>query len=273
MNKQQLLEIRKAEPFEVGEEVHVSIPYIGRAGVFEGSGKKKKWVWRDEPKTFTSSGTILEVGDRVKVKTVNNFPSEIPTEKYQEAWVDKEFVNHELRFIGEDPFAKKDWSRGMSLYNKDIDSLLSTIGWDRRERVYKSDTYGNVQVPRLNWNPVVGDDIPYQRDFCWGIKEKQLLIESIYQGLDIGKIVLRYRSYNYILSRIEKGLPVAEFDLVDGKQRCKAIIDFVSGVFPDLHGNYWDDLSLHAQYRFMSFRHISYGELDMGATDEDVLSV
>ena len=72
----------------------------------------------------------------------------------------------------------------------------------------------------------------------WELKDKQLLIESIYNGINCGKIVLRDRGYNYIISELNKGNKEVAFrDVVDGKQRIGALLDFVNDKFPDLHGN------------------------------------
>jgi uncharacterized protein with ParB-like and HNH nuclease domain len=43
----------------------------------------------------------------------------------------------------------------------------------------------NIYVAELNWNPFVynknGEKERYQRDFVWKLKDKQTLIDSIYQ--------------------------------------------------------------------------------------------
>ena len=52
-----------------------------------------------------------------------------------------------------------------------------------------------VKVLELNDNPFVydkeGNRLYYQRDYVWSLKDEQLFIESIYNGIECGKIVLR----------------------------------------------------------------------------------
>jgi hypothetical protein len=90
--------------------------------------------------------------------------------------------------------------------------------------------------------------------------------------LNCGKIVLRDRGYNYIISELNKGNKEVAFrDVVDGKQRIGALLDFVNDKFPDLHGNYYSDLSNKAQHKFLNSDVISYASLGESATDEDVI--
>jgi len=107
----------------------------------------------------------------------------------------------------------------------------------------------------------------------WTLEQKQLLIESIYNHVEIGKFVLRSRPWDWVEGRVKEGkLEHTAFkDLVDGKQRFTALVEFVSGKFADLQGNHFDDLSYLAQRRFLSYRHLTYVELGEKSTDEDTL--
>ena len=76
----------------------------------------------------------------------------------------------------------------------------------------------------------------------------------------------------YIISELNKGNKEVAFrDVVDGKQRIGALLDFVNDKFPDLHGNYYSDLSNKAQHKFLNSDVISYASLGESATDEDVI--
>ena len=46
----------------------------------------------------------------------------------------------------------------------------------------------------------------YQRDFCWTIKDKQLLIDSIYNQINCGQILVRKRSWQHMKEEVENGL-------------------------------------------------------------------
>lgn len=61
----------------------------------------------------------------------------------------------------------------------------------------------------------------YQRGEVWTKSQKQLLVDSLLNNIDIPKIYLR---------EIKKGS--FEFEVVDGQQRLRAIFEYLSGVFP-----------------------------------------
>lgn len=135
----------------------------------------------------------------------------------------------------------------------------------------------DIDIPYVNWNPAIvdknGNEVVYQRDFCWSLNDKQALLESIYNRIDIGKVVIRERPYSWVVKRLKEGKEAAFCEVVDGKQRLKTIFEFVLGEFPDMNGNYFDDLSEEAKSRFFNFHGVAYGELGENATDEDVKAV
>lgn len=159
-----------------------------------------------------------------------------------------------------------------------IDGLMSRVGFVSRSNIFKHDPYFKVPIPKCNFDSTIvgenGEDICYQRPLCWGIEEKQALIDSIYNNVDIGKFILRERSFDWIEERIEQGkiANTAAADIVDGKQRITTLIDFLSGKFPDSYGSYWNDLSGAAQCKFLNYTSLSYGEMDEKSSDKDVLN-
>jgi hypothetical protein len=60
----------------------------------------------------------------------------------------------------------------------------------------------------------------YQRDYVWTLEDKQRLIRSIFDRADIGKFVFLERPY-----------PENRLEVVDGKQRLSAIMEFYEGRF------------------------------------------
>ena len=75
----------------------------------------------------------------------------------------------------------------------------------------------------------------YQRDYVWDMKDKEYLLESIFENIDIGKFVLidlgdEYWTRGY------------SYEILDGKQRLNAIIEFYENRFP-YKGKYYNDLS------------------------------
>lgn len=84
----------------------------------------------------------------------------------------------------------------LTFMNTTIDSALSKI-------------YGNG----------VNFDVEYQRDYCWSLEDKQDLIDSIFNHVDIGKIVLVNRDV------------LEPWEVLDGKQRLSTIKDFYEDKF------------------------------------------
>lgn len=94
---------------------------------------------------------------------------------------------------------------------------------------------------------------PFQRGDAWVLDQKIRLIESIYMGLPIGSIVWNQTTYEN------------ECDgwLLDGQQRTRAILGFLSGAFP-VHGWRYPDLPDIEQrhFRRMTISFIETGESD-----------
>lgn len=79
-------------------------------------------------------------------------------------------------------------------------------------------------------------DPPYQRGYIWDDDDRQKLIRSIFEGAEIGRFVV-----------VDKNTYSAHpgeyaFEILDGKQRLKTIIDFYENRFPYC-GLYFNDLS------------------------------
>lgn len=151
--------------------------------------------------------------------------------------------------------------------------ILHRIGYGREESF--TPIKGKA-VGEINWNPFVydsnGTKCYYQRPFVWTLSDKQLLLESLYQGIECGRILLRQRSWESIESMIEAGETELAFaDIVDGKQRLNAIIGFIEGEYPDAQGNYFADFSDEAQKRFLDHKLFAFGEMTEDTKDSDVI--
>lgn len=158
-----------------------------------------------------------------------------------------------------------------------LESILFVLGVFDRHVSIKDNIIAGVQTEYATDNPFVlksnGERFYYQRDYCWDLKSKQDLIKTIYARQDCGSIVVREHSYESLKRRISNGetTELYEREIVDGKQRLKAIVDFITNEFPDHSGNYWNDLSIHARSRFLSGQWLRYVELPTDATDAEVL--
>ena len=231
--KQQLIQEYLEEPLKIGEHIKI-----------KGHGSKDKNRWGIAKVVDIIDG-IPYIGDRQPV-----------TEEWKK-WTGK---------IGADPFDKS-FDRIQSI-NFQLESILFQL--------FKEDKYDieGTPISASNFNPFVfvnGEKKYYQRPLCWSLKDKQLLLESIYNNVDCGKIVVRNRGWEELRKLQKEGHELAWKDVVDGKQKLHAIKSFMDGEYPDLHGNYFEDLSDQAQRRLTNNQLISYSELPEKTTDEEVL--
>lgn len=159
-----------------------------------------------------------------------------------------------------------------------LDSIFFDLGLNMKESDFSksTDIVHGVQVPRVNFNPYVldknGNKQYFQRELVWKLKDKQLLIESLYLGVDCGTILVKPYSYHYVEKLVKNGeIELAWKDVIDGKQRLHALLDFLDGKFKDIHGNFWGDLSAIAQNKIMSSQQFKYVQLPEDSSDEIVL--
>ena len=172
--------------------------------------------------------------------------------------------------IGEDPFDRSfDTVRSV---NFTLDSIIYGLGMIEKEDKYK---INDILVKTGSFNPFVYDEngkkVYYQRPLVWTDGDKKTLIDSIYNGIDCGKILIRLRGFDELTKMANNGETDLSFkDVVDGKQRLNAVKDFIDGKFCDSHGNYYGDLSDMAQRYFLNHQLFSYSELPEGSLDKDV---
>lgn len=250
--KQKMYDDFLKSPLRVGERVGVKdavFPY----------GSKGKVV----------DATIIAInGEEIEVKegdgsNRNTSKSVISKEQIE--------VRGDLYYVGANPFLDDDLSIRFVAFN--LESVLHGLdllpGWRKTE--YK--TKKGVPIQACNWNPYVydkdGNKQYYQRPFVWTLEENQLLIESIYQRIECGRILVRLRSWAEA-EKMEAG-ECAFKDIVDGKQRLNAVVKFMNNEYPDLHGNYFADLSNRAQHQFTNHQLFAYAEMQENTTDAKVI--
>lgn len=108
----------------------------------------------------------------------------------------------------------------------------------------------------LNMNP------RYQRDIVWAHDQKIELLDSIFNGLDIGKFVFINMPYS---DEREYG-----YEILDGKQRLTTILEFYNDEWT-YKGYYFSELSPLLQHKFEGLS-VSVAEMrDDVATEENVL--
>ena len=137
--------------------------------------------------------------------------------------------------------------------------------WYRVRPVVKSDTESLVQNKdiRLSYFQGCMDDIihrclepgvdfspSYQREFVWTDENKEALIDSVFNNIDIGKFVFIERDYS---------TPNELYEILDGKQRLKTLLDFYMNKF-SYKGKYYNDLSVADKCWFRDY-HVSIGSI------------
>ena len=103
----------------------------------------------------------------------------------------------------------------------------------------------------------------YQRDYVWSLEDKIALIESIMNNIDIGKFTFVYLSFEEAEKRYGRN-----FEILDGKQRMKAIIEFYEDRF-EYKGKKFSELSFPDVHAFKGHP-ISHAEL-RDVTKEQIL--
>ena len=105
----------------------------------------------------------------------------------------------------------------------------------------------------VNLNPY------YQREIVWTKIQKDELLTSIFNNIDIGKFVFVYK----------KDVEDYGYDVLDGKQRLTTLIGFFTDCFK-YKGKYFSELSFLDKYKFKSHP-ISVGEVREEMSEKDIL--
>ena len=82
----------------------------------------------------------------------------------------------------------------------------------------------------------------YQRDFVWDEENQQRLLDSIFNGVDIGRVVLLKHDYTKDIV----------YEILDGKQRLTTLMMFYNDEIK-YKGYYFHQLSTDLQYHFEEF--------------------
>lgn len=82
----------------------------------------------------------------------------------------------------------------------------------------------------------------YQREYVWELQDKVALIDSIFNNVDIGKFLFIHNNFGdtYL------------YEILDGKQRMRALLDFYEDRF-QYQGYYFSDLSARDQDHFENY--------------------
>lgn len=239
--KEKLLEEYLAKPYKVGDIIDVV-----------GLGRQDKKAWGNSAKIVE----VLSDGVEIVEHSTRTF---IPFDK----------IRKNIYNVGLNPFDSKLRENSPKTVNFSLESICHQLFKDNDRYATKK----GFSIKTLNWNPFVelnGKKEYYQREFVWSLEDKQLLIESIYNGISCGSVIIRKRSFDWLDKR-ESEDECFFMDIVDGKQRMGTIRRFINNEFPDFEGRYYSDFSRAAQHSFTNHRLFAYFEFDEKATDQATL--
>jgi len=128
---------------------------------------------------------------------------------------------------------------------------------------FMNTTINNVVCKYYSWHGKIDMNPSYQRKDVWSVRDKAMLVDSIMKGIDIGKLVLVKHSFE------EMKNTGWGYEVLDGKQRIQAIIDFIEGRF-QYKGYFYRELSHHDRISFEG-AHILIAELPESTTYEEKL--
>jgi len=158
-----------------------------------------------------------------------------------------------------------------------LNNIFYLIEKSRKEREVYFNEYVEGGIENTNFNPYVilenGEKFYYQRDLCWNLEHKQNLINSLYRGLDLGRVIIYERTYEEVERQLKKGnLETCFYDVIDGKQRLNTLIEWKNNKFPDSNGYYFKDLSMVAQRTLLSSTNLGFFKIETNRI-EDILKV
>lgn len=125
--------------------------------------------------------------------------------------------------------------------------VVGTSAFARQSRIYGA--YLNSTLKSIITRGLRGlDDSPkYQRDYVWTQQDKELFLDSVFAGRELGRFIFITREYPHI------------DQVLDGKQRIHCLMEFVTSQIP-YRGAYWHELSRQDRLLFEG-RSVQFAEL------------
>jgi len=103
-------------------------------------------------------------------------------------------------------------------------------------------------------------DPDYQRGYVWDDSDKEKLLDSIFKGIEIGKIALIKNEFNDSYS----------YEMFDGKQRLSTLVDFVMDKYK-YKGFYFSELSSKDNFHILNNYFISVALIENSITEKQKL--
>lgn len=190
--------------------------------------------------------------------------------------VDRSELTKATYDIGANPFAADHGLTKSVAYN--LGSILFSLDLLNEAKRKSGTDYkiNDIVVKEVTFDPyvidVTGQKVYFQRPLVWTLEDKQALIDSIYNDVYCGSVLVRKLEWDDVELRANRGdTDLAFHEVIDGKQRLHTLYEFVNSKFPDSYGNYWDDLSDSAQHKFNNSSALTYSYLDSTASDAMVI--
>ena len=270
--KENLLKEYLAKPFKVGEVVKVRGKYLDY-----NTSQDPEW-WNEV--------VVREVSEE-NGKTVLSVQRDGYDEcnykgRISRVVVENDAVQKNTLRIGVNPIPTDYWNKNVRNTGFDIHNVISRIRCDIEKDSTKNYYINDIYIPELNFNPFVydkdGNRLYYQRDYVWTLEDEQNFIESMYNHLNLGTVVFRKRSWQWLENETsmrdsKDNSDLGFYDIVDGKQRIHTIKRFMTDQFPDKQGNLFSDFSDLAQRKFEDCGSMGVLEIQEDASEEDVLRV
>lgn len=147
-------------------------------------------------------------------------------------------------------------------YGKSYDyETYRIVSWvEIRPITHGTTNFSENQDIRLNYNNATIESLihyhyhfgidfnpDYQRGYVWEQKDKELLLDSIFKNIEIGKFVLIHLSDDEWIKRN------LSYEILDGKQRLSTLIKFYENKL-SYKGKYYNDLSGKDRNTFLEHR-------------------
>lgn len=185
-------------------------------------------------------------------------------------------VSHEGRYYHVQYQTKGNWQNGTSGNILDHESWWEWRSLEKindNDKIYADQEFSKYRIQFFQQNIDgllskiysfgVDFESEYQRDYVWNEKDKEELLESIFNGIDIGKFIFLYLPY--------KSPTSLGYEIVDGKQRLSTLKDFFENKIK-FKGLYFHELSRYDRMHFENYP-ISLAELREGTSKKQILKL
>lgn len=198
-------------------------------------------IMNDKDNIFMPEPTYkLKVGDKVSIGAIKDAVVDEIIDNGKWYIIDYTDIDHNYGHPIVKPHSKKiwEWYSVRPFNDKETDLIKN-----KDVRLYFGNETIMGQIHKVvhfgvDFNP------EYQRDLVWNDEDREALIDSIFKNIDIGKFAYIENDW--------RDADTPAYQILDGKQRLTAIIDFYLNKFP-YKGLYFNDLSHREQDYFENF--------------------